>query len=178
MCVYKHFCEWNMFSVLLSLNMNDIQETCQKNAAAALTVGRRDVAKVKISSFLSSDWRETFSLQPQQLSLKRWGRSPEGGAEATMSSSSFQHRVCVCVCARAHVQVWALASAATSQDLSPDSDPDTETPWARHPFGRQLLETLWVSVCWTVPCTVLQWTPVSFTDHWSLWLCEKLFIDN
>ena len=86
--------------------------------------------------------------------------------------------VCVCVCARAHVQVWALASAATSQDLSPDSDPDTETPWARHPFGRQLLETLWVSVCWTVPCTVLQWTPVSFTDHWSLWLCEKLFIDN
>ncbi|XP_059207909.1 GATOR complex protein WDR59 isoform X2 [Centropristis striata] len=65
------------------LNMNDIQETCQKNAAASLTVGRRDVAKV-----------------------------------------------------------WALASAATSQDLSPDSDPDTETPWARHPFGRHLLETL------------------------------------
>ncbi|KAK5873492.1 hypothetical protein PBY51_018528 [Eleginops maclovinus] len=65
------------------LNMNDIQETCQKNAAASLTVGRRDVAKV-----------------------------------------------------------WALASAATSKDLSPDSDPDTETPWARHPFGRHLLETL------------------------------------
>ncbi|XP_070757892.1 GATOR2 complex protein WDR59 isoform X3 [Enoplosus armatus] len=65
------------------LNMNDIQETCKKNAAAALTAGRRDVAKV-----------------------------------------------------------WALASAATSQDLNPDSDPDTETPWARHPFGRQLLETL------------------------------------
>ncbi|XP_030582001.1 GATOR complex protein WDR59 isoform X1 [Archocentrus centrarchus] len=65
------------------LNMNDIQETCQKNAAAALAVGRRDVAKV-----------------------------------------------------------WALASAATSQDLSPDSDPDMETPWARHPFGRHLLETL------------------------------------
>ncbi|XP_071346023.1 GATOR2 complex protein WDR59 isoform X2 [Trachinotus anak] len=65
------------------LNVNDIQETCQKNAAAALAVGRRDVAKV-----------------------------------------------------------WALASAATSQDLSPDSDPDTETPWARHPFGRHLLETL------------------------------------
>uniref|UniRef100_A0A3Q3FIL3 WD repeat domain 59 n=1 Tax=Labrus bergylta TaxID=56723 RepID=A0A3Q3FIL3_9LABR len=40
------------------------------------------------------------------------------------------------------LQVWALASAATNQDLSPDSDPDTETPWARHPFGRQLLETL------------------------------------
>uniref|UniRef100_A0A3P8RJ04 WD repeat domain 59 n=1 Tax=Amphiprion percula TaxID=161767 RepID=A0A3P8RJ04_AMPPE len=63
------------------LNMNDIQETCQKNAAVALTVGRRDV-------------------------------------------------------------VWALASAATRQDLSPDPDPDTETPWARHPFGRHLLETL------------------------------------
>ncbi|XP_031164379.1 GATOR complex protein WDR59 isoform X2 [Sander lucioperca] len=65
------------------LNMNDIHETCQKNAAASLSVGRRDVAKV-----------------------------------------------------------WALASAATSQDLSPDSDPDSETPWARHPFGRHLLETL------------------------------------
>uniref|UniRef100_A0A3B4AK40 RWD domain-containing protein n=1 Tax=Periophthalmus magnuspinnatus TaxID=409849 RepID=A0A3B4AK40_9GOBI len=63
------------------LNVDDIQETCQKNAAAALAVGRRDV-------------------------------------------------------------VWALASAATSQDLSPDSDPDSETPWARHPFGRHLLETL------------------------------------
>uniref|UniRef100_A0A672ZEW0 WD repeat domain 59 n=1 Tax=Sphaeramia orbicularis TaxID=375764 RepID=A0A672ZEW0_9TELE len=63
------------------LNMNDIQDTCQKNATAALTAGRRDV-------------------------------------------------------------VWALASAATSQDLSPDSDPDVETPWARHPFGRHLLETL------------------------------------
>ncbi|XP_047436944.1 GATOR complex protein WDR59 isoform X2 [Mugil cephalus] len=66
-----------------TLNMNDVQDTCQKNAAAALAAGRRDVAKV-----------------------------------------------------------WALASAATSQDLSPDSDPDTETPWARHPFGRHLLETL------------------------------------
>ncbi|XP_034038810.1 GATOR complex protein WDR59 isoform X2 [Thalassophryne amazonica] len=65
------------------LNMNDIQETCQKNAAAALTIGRRDVAKV-----------------------------------------------------------WALAAAAASQDLTPDSDPDAETPWARHPFGRQLLQTL------------------------------------
>ncbi|KAM9410649.1 GATOR2 complex protein WDR59 isoform 2-T2 [Pholidichthys leucotaenia] len=65
------------------LNMNDIQETCQKNAAAALAVGRRDVAKV-----------------------------------------------------------WALASASTNQDLNPDSDPDSETPWARHPFGRHLLETI------------------------------------
>ncbi|KAL0978016.1 hypothetical protein UPYG_G00164820 [Umbra pygmaea] len=67
------------------LNVNDIQDTCQKNAAAALLVGRRDLAKV-----------------------------------------------------------WALSSASTSLDLSPDSefDPDTDTPWARHPFGRHLLETL------------------------------------
>uniref|UniRef100_A0A8C6TMY9 WD repeat domain 59 n=1 Tax=Neogobius melanostomus TaxID=47308 RepID=A0A8C6TMY9_9GOBI len=63
------------------LSMDDIQEMCQKNATAALAVGRRDV-------------------------------------------------------------VWALASAATGQDLSPDSDPDSETPWAQHPFGRHLLETL------------------------------------
>ncbi|XP_030621700.1 GATOR complex protein WDR59 isoform X1 [Chanos chanos] len=65
------------------LNVNDIQDTCQKNAAAALAIGRRDLAKV-----------------------------------------------------------WALASAATSLDLSPDSEPDADTPWARHPFGRHLLETL------------------------------------
>ncbi|XP_067104836.1 GATOR2 complex protein WDR59 isoform X2 [Osmerus mordax] len=31
------------------LNVNDIQETCQKNAAAALIVGRRDVAKKPMS---------------------------------------------------------------------------------------------------------------------------------
>ncbi|XP_061731812.1 GATOR2 complex protein WDR59 isoform X2 [Nerophis ophidion] len=65
------------------LNMHDIQDTCQKNAAAAMAAGRRDVAKV-----------------------------------------------------------WALASAATSRDLSPDSDPDTDAPWASHPFGRHLLDTL------------------------------------
>ncbi|KAJ8252576.1 hypothetical protein COCON_G00218880 [Conger conger] len=65
------------------LNVNDIQDTCQRNASAALTVGRRDAAKV-----------------------------------------------------------WALASAATDCDLSPNSDPDAGTPWARHPFGRHLLETL------------------------------------
>ncbi|XP_061878658.1 GATOR2 complex protein WDR59-like [Entelurus aequoreus] len=65
------------------LNMHDIQDTCQKNAAAALAAGRRDVAKV-----------------------------------------------------------WALASAATNRDLSPDSDPDTDAPWASHPFGRHLLDTL------------------------------------
>uniref|UniRef100_W5K811 WD repeat domain 59 n=1 Tax=Astyanax mexicanus TaxID=7994 RepID=W5K811_ASTMX len=68
------------------LNVNDIHDTCQKNAAAALAVGRRDLAKV-----------------------------------------------------------WALASAATSQDLCPDSDPDANTPWARHPFGRKLLATFHLS---------------------------------
>ncbi|XP_061127715.1 GATOR2 complex protein WDR59-like isoform X3 [Syngnathus typhle] len=65
------------------LNMSDTEDTCQKNAAAALAVGRRDVAKV-----------------------------------------------------------WALASAATGRGLSPDSDPDADAPWASHPFGRRLLETL------------------------------------
>lgn len=88
--------------------MNDIQETCQKNAAAALAVGRRDVAKVRILLLSLLVYYFYLSLKPVSL----------------------------------RVQVWALASAATSQDLSPDSDPDTETPWARHPFGRHLLETL------------------------------------
>ncbi|KAK3570465.1 hypothetical protein QTP86_019455 [Hemibagrus guttatus] len=71
------------------LNMNDIRDTCQKNAAAALTVGRRDLAKV-----LESDW---FGL-------------------------------------------WRLQRPVWTCTLTPD--PDTDTPWARHPFGRQLLETL------------------------------------
>uniref|UniRef100_A0A4W3HDM2 WD repeat domain 59 n=1 Tax=Callorhinchus milii TaxID=7868 RepID=A0A4W3HDM2_CALMI len=65
------------------LNVNDIQDTCHKNAAAALSVGRRDL-----------------------------------------------------------VQVWSLAAVATDSFLSPHPDPDIETPWARHPFGRQLLESL------------------------------------
>ncbi|GCB64201.1 hypothetical protein scyTo_0011719 [Scyliorhinus torazame] len=68
---------------LYILNVNDIQDTCQKNAAAALSVGRRDL-----------------------------------------------------------VQVWSLAAVATDSFLSPHPDPDIETPWARHPFGRQLLESL------------------------------------
>lgn len=46
-----------LFSALFSLNMSDIQETCQKNAAAALTVGRRDVAKVTILSvYIRVSW--------------------------------------------------------------------------------------------------------------------------
>uniref|UniRef100_A0A3B3RWG4 WD repeat domain 59 n=1 Tax=Paramormyrops kingsleyae TaxID=1676925 RepID=A0A3B3RWG4_9TELE len=65
------------------LNVNDIQDTCQRNATAALAVGRRDLAKV-----------------------------------------------------------WALASAATSGGLSPNAEPDAGAPWAQHPFGRLLLETL------------------------------------
>ncbi|XP_030059494.1 GATOR2 complex protein WDR59 [Microcaecilia unicolor] len=73
---------------LYILNMNEIQETCQRNAASALTVGRRDL-----------------------------------------------------------VQVWSLAAVATDIGLSPKWDPDLETPWAQHPFGRQLLESLLVHYC-------------------------------
>ncbi|XP_032086782.1 GATOR complex protein WDR59 isoform X3 [Thamnophis elegans] len=70
------------------LNVVDIQETCQKNAASALTVGRRDL-----------------------------------------------------------LQVWSLATVATDLCLDPNPDPDLETPWAQHPFGRQLLESLLVHYC-------------------------------
>ncbi|KAE8609135.1 hypothetical protein XENTR_v10011722 [Xenopus tropicalis] len=73
---------------LYILNHRDLQEMCQKNATAALSVGRRDL-----------------------------------------------------------VQVWALAAAANDVCLSPKSDPDAETPWARHPFGRQLLESLLAHYC-------------------------------
>ncbi|XP_038068522.1 GATOR complex protein WDR59-like [Patiria miniata] len=40
------------------------------------------------------------------------------------------------------VQVWSLAALSNSSELQPDSDADGETPWAQHPFGRQLLQTL------------------------------------
>ncbi|XP_063294156.1 GATOR2 complex protein WDR59 isoform X2 [Pelobates fuscus] len=70
------------------LNRGDLQEVCQKNAASALSVGRRDL-----------------------------------------------------------VQVWALAAAANDVCLNPKSDPDMETPWAYHPFGRQLLESLLTHYC-------------------------------
>lgn len=39
-------------SFLSSLNVNDIQEMCQKNAAAALAVGRIDLAKVRTEVLL------------------------------------------------------------------------------------------------------------------------------
>lgn len=45
-------------------------------------------------------------------------------------------------------QVWSLAMVATDLCLGPKSDPDLEIPWAQHPFGRQLLESLYVSECW------------------------------
>ncbi|XP_069595463.1 GATOR2 complex protein WDR59 isoform X3 [Ranitomeya imitator] len=70
------------------LNRGDLQGMCQKNAASALSVGRRDL-----------------------------------------------------------VQVWALAAAANDSCLTPKSEPDSETPWARHPFGRQMLESLLAHYC-------------------------------
>ncbi|XP_050778305.1 GATOR complex protein WDR59 isoform X3 [Gopherus flavomarginatus] len=45
------------------------------------------------------------------------------------------------------VQVWSLATVATDLCLGPKSDPDLETPWAQHPFGRQLLESLLAHYC-------------------------------
>nr|XP_020653565.1 WD repeat-containing protein 59 [Pogona vitticeps] len=73
---------------MYTLDVADIRETCQKNAASALTVGRRDL-----------------------------------------------------------LQVWSLATVATDLCLGPTSDPDLETPWAQHPFGRQLLESLVAHYC-------------------------------
>ncbi|XP_033625882.1 GATOR complex protein WDR59-like [Asterias rubens] len=40
------------------------------------------------------------------------------------------------------VQVWSLVALSTSNELKPSSVPDDEIPWAQHPFGRQLLQTL------------------------------------
>lgn len=45
----SHLC---LFHFFLRLNVNDIQDTCQKNGAAALAVGRRDLAKVILYTLL------------------------------------------------------------------------------------------------------------------------------
>lgn len=63
--------------VFLSLNMNDIQETCQKNTAAALAVGRRDLAKVSVPPsprrFSGSHSLNLSSLHPDhKLLLVLW----------------------------------------------------------------------------------------------------------
>lgn len=53
----------NRVSFLSSLNVNDIQEMCQKNAAAALAVGRIDLAKVRTEFLLfPSDKHKNYQL--------------------------------------------------------------------------------------------------------------------
>ncbi|XP_032816499.1 GATOR2 complex protein WDR59 isoform X1 [Petromyzon marinus] len=68
---------------LYTLEVNDVQEMCQKNAAAAASIGRKDL-----------------------------------------------------------VQVWSLAAASTSEFLLPSDNPDSESPWACHPFGRRFIDSL------------------------------------
>lgn len=71
--------------------MNDIQETCQKNAAAALAVGRRDVAKVRIT-FVFICLFFCFLLLKKKI-------SQESGPKCNLNSFiSLSVTICVFVC--------------------------------------------------------------------------------
>ena len=38
--------------------------------------------------------------------------------------------------------MWSLAALVTSSVLKPNPDPDKGAPWAVHPFGRKLFNSL------------------------------------
>ncbi|XP_070244818.1 GATOR2 complex protein WDR59 isoform X4 [Bos mutus] len=69
--------------------------------------------------------------------LRLYSGSPTRSEKEQVSISSFYYKE----------RVWSLATVATDLCLGPKSDPDLETPWARHPFGRQLLESLLAHYC-------------------------------
>ncbi|XP_060254237.1 GATOR complex protein WDR59 isoform X7 [Ovis aries] len=69
--------------------------------------------------------------------LRLYSGSPTRSEKEQVSISSFYYKE----------RVWSLAAVATDLCLGPKSDPDLETPWARHPFGRQLLESLLAHYC-------------------------------
>ncbi len=39
-------------------------------------------------------------------------------------------------------QMWSLAAVSSNPDLKYKENPDLGAPWAKHPFGRQLLKSL------------------------------------
>jgi len=41
-----------------------------------------------------------------------------------------------------HFQLWSLASLSASPSLLPNPDPNSGAPWASHPFGRKLFQSL------------------------------------
>uniref|UniRef100_A0A8C6X5U5 GATOR2 complex protein WDR59 n=1 Tax=Naja naja TaxID=35670 RepID=A0A8C6X5U5_NAJNA len=69
--------------------------------------------------------------------LRLYGGSPTRSEKEQVSISSFYYKE----------RVWSLATVATDLCLDPNVDPDLETPWAQHPFGRQLLESLLAHYC-------------------------------
>ena len=40
------------------------------------------------------------------------------------------------------VKLWSLAAMSTNSILRPDEDPDAGAPWAFHPFGKKMLQSL------------------------------------
>lgn len=40
------------------------------------------------------------------------------------------------------VQMWTLLAQVMNKDLTPDPENDLKTPWACHPFGRKLINSL------------------------------------
>ncbi|XP_067386241.1 GATOR2 complex protein WDR59 isoform X2 [Emydura macquarii macquarii] len=69
--------------------------------------------------------------------LRLYSGSPTRSEKEQVSISSFYYKE----------RVWSLATVATDLCLGPKSDPDLEMPWAQHPFGRQLLESLLAHYC-------------------------------
>uniref|UniRef100_A0A667XP97 WD repeat domain 59 n=1 Tax=Myripristis murdjan TaxID=586833 RepID=A0A667XP97_9TELE len=108
------------------LNVNDIQDTCQKNAAAALAVGRRDVAKSQLICRLyciMSDMSDVQTLAMLCSVFKVQGPPPDCfslyGHHPPRSSMLPPH----------HYRYVSPGNSVTSGSCSSTSDSITTTTW-------------------------------------------------
>uniref|UniRef100_A0A671KUU5 WD repeat-containing protein 59-like n=1 Tax=Sinocyclocheilus anshuiensis TaxID=1608454 RepID=A0A671KUU5_9TELE len=119
---------------------------------------RTDKDQVSISSFYYKERKPPLSA-PRRWSVqtvhdcpksRRWKGKREGGDYSSRpiklaGKVIIQEISCLLpvhkVLGETYVYVHDLCTT-TNLDLSPDPDPDAGTPWAKHPFGRHLLETL------------------------------------
>ena len=42
-------------------------------------------------------------------------------------------------------QLWSLVAITASEKLKPKENPDDGSPWAQHPFGKDMIKYLYVS---------------------------------
>ncbi|KAL7978746.1 hypothetical protein Chor_013235 [Crotalus horridus] len=116
---------------------------------------RSEKEQVSISSFY---YKERVSPQLMTRKSRRW-KSKREGTEASSRPIKAAGKViiqdisCLLPVHKSLGEmytlnvVWSLATVATDLCLDPNADPDLETPWAQHPFGRQLLESLLAHYC-------------------------------